>query len=276
MNRLPIMFVALAACSFGAPALAQHQDVALLVDGEGGRFVTGAVDFDQGGGVLEGVRVFCRDFGEAGQPQFTDDPGFSSPDGSLPANMLVGFDLVDALRVWDAAAQDFETVAPETISVNKFAAVATTPASPEGFAPGFWFAATGVSGGMHEHINYFLNAPAGNAIFLLTMALRTDHPTFEDPAPIFIIFNHNAPDAEAQMALAKAHVENLIAPPACSGDIDGDNDTDVLDFAQFLTEFGTDVEPGTGADLNADGSVDVLDFALFVADFGCPEGGPGT
>lgn len=275
MHRLPLVLGLSLLPVLGAPALGQHQDVALLLDEAEGRFFTGIEDFDQGG-LVENVRVFCRDFGEAGQPQFTDDPGFSSPDGALPEDMLVGFDLVDALRVWDPTAQDFDTVASTTISINKFSAVATTPASPGGFAPGFWFASTGGSGGMHEHVNYFLNAPAANAIFMLTMALRTDHPTLEDPAPIFIIFNYNAPDAEAQMALAKAYVESLIAPPACSGDIDGDHDTDVLDFAAFLVEFGDTVEPGTGADLNADGSVDVLDFALFVADFGCPEAGPGT
>jgi len=268
MNRSTLVPALLFLPMLCSGALAQHHDIALFVDEQANRFVTGAQDFDQGG-VVEDVRVYCRDFGEAGQPQFTDDPGFSSPDGALPANILVGFDLVDALRVWNPAEQNFDAVALETISVNKFAAVATTPASPGGFTPGFWFASTSSSGGMHEHINYFLNAPAGNGIFLLTLALRTDHPTIEDPEPIFIIFSHNAPDAEAQLEAARAYMENLLAPPGCPGDIDGDGDTDVLDFAEFLVVFGTDVDPGTGADLNADGRVDVLDFAAFVADFGC-------
>ncbi len=56
----------------------------------------------------------------------------------------------------------------------------------------------------------------------------------------------------------------------CIGDFDADTDTDVLDFAVFLTDlFGHAVTPGDPGDLNGDGSIDVLDFALFVADFGC-------
>jgi hypothetical protein len=58
--------------------------------------------------------------------------------------------------------------------------------------------------------------------------------------------------------------------PACSGDIDGDGDTDVFDFAILALNFGTasGATPGQG-DLDGNGSVDVFDFAIFAADFGC-------
>jgi hypothetical protein len=60
------------------------------------------------------------------------------------------------------------------------------------------------------------------------------------------------------------------APPVvCEGDIDGDNDTDVFDFAEFLTGFGMMVEPGTQGDYDGSGEVDVFDFATFLGDFGC-------
>ena len=58
-------------------------------------------------------------------------------------------------------------------------------------------------------------------------------------------------------------------PPACAGDVDADNDTDVFDFAAFAGSFGTTVTPFTGADLDGDGIVTVLDFATLAADFGC-------
>lgn len=61
----------------------------------------------------------------------------------------------------------------------------------------------------------------------------------------------------------------VVVPPPCAGDLDADYDTDVLDFATFLTSFGTTVTPGEGADFDASGEVDVLDFAIFVTDFGC-------
>ena len=59
-------------------------------------------------------------------------------------------------------------------------------------------------------------------------------------------------------------------PPICAADLDGDNDTDVLDFALFVAAFGSDGhEPFTGGDLDGDGDVDVLDFGAFLIDFGC-------
>ncbi len=62
------------------------------------------------------------------------------------------------------------------------------------------------------------------------------------------------------------------APPpvcGCIGDIDGDCDTDVFDFAVFAGNFGQIVPPGTGGDMDGDGDVDVLDFGLFGGNFGC-------
>ena len=61
----------------------------------------------------------------------------------------------------------------------------------------------------------------------------------------------------------------LVPPPACIGDLDGNNTTDVLDFAIFSAAFGTFVTPGTPPDYDADGQVTVLDFATWVGDFGC-------
>ena len=65
----------------------------------------------------------------------------------------------------------------------------------------------------------------------------------------------------------------IVAPPSCPGDLDGDTDTDVLDFALFVGAFGSslgDPEFLPEADLDGSDSIDVLDFSLFVADFGCP------
>ena len=66
----------------------------------------------------------------------------------------------------------------------------------------------------------------------------------------------------------------IVAPPSpCPGDLDGDGDTDVLDFAIFSTNFGaTGLPPFTGGDSDGDGDVDVLDFANFATNFGCGTG----
>jgi hypothetical protein len=59
-------------------------------------------------------------------------------------------------------------------------------------------------------------------------------------------------------------------PPTCTGDFDGSGTTDVLDFSEFLSGFGSSgLIPHTGADLDGDGDVDIFDFAEFVASFGC-------
>lgn len=65
----------------------------------------------------------------------------------------------------------------------------------------------------------------------------------------------------------------LVSPPVtCSGDVDGDNDTDVFDFNAFASRFGDQgVERWTSGDLDGDGDVDALDFNVFATDFGCPE-----
>ena len=65
---------------------------------------------------------------------------------------------------------------------------------------------------------------------------------------------------------------SVVAPPPCPGDIDGDDDTDVFDFALFAPAFGAslgDAEFNPNADLNADDTIDVFDFAILAPDFGC-------
>ena len=61
-----------------------------------------------------------------------------------------------------------------------------------------------------------------------------------------------------------------VAPPACPGDIDGDGDTDVFDFAILASNFGQSfIVPFTNGDINGDGTVNVLDFGTFAGNFGC-------
>ena len=60
------------------------------------------------------------------------------------------------------------------------------------------------------------------------------------------------------------------APPPCAGDLDGDGDTDVFDFAILASNFASVGNPPfTNGDLDGDGDVDVFDFAIFAADFAC-------
>ena len=59
-------------------------------------------------------------------------------------------------------------------------------------------------------------------------------------------------------------------PPSCIGDLDGDGDTLLSDFAILAANFGrTDLPPNTGGDFTGDGAALLEDFAIFAADFGC-------
>ncbi|MEO1129683.1 MAG: S8 family serine peptidase [Planctomycetota bacterium] len=76
-------------------------------------------------------------------------------------------------------------------------------------------------------------------------------------------------------ALEISRTECVAAPPACPGDVDGDNDTDLADFTDLASNFGATGLPfGSGqsrslGDLDDDGDVDLQDFTLLSQDFGC-------
>jgi murein tripeptide amidase MpaA len=61
-------------------------------------------------------------------------------------------------------------------------------------------------------------------------------------------------------------------PPACVGDLNGDNAVNTADLTAFLGAFGTTVTPGTSGDLNGDGAVNTTDLTTFLGRFGqsCP------
>ncbi|MFM9958394.1 MAG: PKD domain-containing protein [Phycisphaerales bacterium] len=63
---------------------------------------------------------------------------------------------------------------------------------------------------------------------------------------------------------------NTAPPPACPGDLDGDNDRDTVDLVSFLGDFGTLVPPFTSSDFTGDGQVNTADLVFFLGRFGVP------
>lgn len=61
----------------------------------------------------------------------------------------------------------------------------------------------------------------------------------------------------------------IAVPPSCAGDLDADQDVDVLDFGIFSGNFGAGpgATPSQG-DLTGDGFIDVFDFSVFAGNFG--------
>ena len=265
---MPLISLAAVTLASAAIATDPHTDVLLRLPPGGTRFTTGAYDFNGGQVVATDARVFRGAFGEAGQPDFTDDPGFTAPSGSLPTAMLVGFDIVDAVRIWDGA--DFDALSPSTITCERFTSFVTSPPGAGQTAPGFWLDTTGGSGGVHVHMSYYLDPPVNPGVYLLTLAVRTNHPTIENPEPIFIVFDASNAGGSAEVDAAVAYVEALLAPePTCPGDVNGDGFTNAADFTILAGNFGSSVANGTGGDLNDDGLVNASDFVILAGDFGC-------
>jgi len=61
---------------------------------------------------------------------------------------------------------------------------------------------------------------------------------------------------------------NLFESPACTGDLDGDGDTDQADLGILLADWGCTGGDCPG-DLNADGNTDQADLGILLADWGC-------
>jgi len=266
---IPPLALALALVAAPGVRADAHVDVLLVHAPGASQFTTGTYDFNNPADpIVSDARVFSGAFGEAGQPDFTDDPGFTAPSGSLPTNMLVGFDIADAVRLWDGSG--FDAISPSTITCERFTSFVTSPPGANQVAPGFWLDTTGSSGGIHVHMSYYIDPPASPGIYLLTLRVRTNHPSIGNPEPIFLVFDNSNPGGDAEVDAAIDYLESLIAPPpACTGDVNGDGRTNVADFNILASHFATPVPPHTNGDLTGDGFVNVADFNLLATDFGC-------
>jgi len=273
-----ITLAAFCALAAAAGASSDHRDV--HVTEEDGRLVTGAVAFDEPGQpVTAGVRIFTRDMGELGVPEYTDDPGFNAFSGTLTEDMDVFFDVTDALRLWDPVAGNFDAVAPVQLEISRFDYVGLTPESAGGFLDGPRIADTGAVGGFHQHFDYFLLTPAPSGIYLLTIVLHTDNAAVGPSEPAFVLFRYQDPadpDPPIPFDEPVAFLEAQLAPPdPCPGDVDGDGSTNLADFGVMGANFGASGLPhGNGesrhlGDLDDDGSVNLADFAILGAGFGC-------
>lgn len=252
---------------FQSAAMGQagHSDVQLLV--EENRVVTGLVDLDQPGNpVLPGVRVFWKNLGEGFTPFFTDDPGYNASAGTFPQGTLIGFNIVDALRKWDPQSGDFETVPPESMLINLSTATRTTPPTPGGFVAGFNFAAVGASGGVHQHLNYFLNSPQSDGVYRLSLEI-TASGGIQNSEPIYILFNQG--DGEAnELEGAIAYMQAFVSPPGCDGDADGSGTVDVDDLTFVILRLGAAAPEDDGADVDGSGIVDVDDLTYVILRLG--------
>lgn len=154
-------------------------------------------------GVADG-RIFTHDrvYGlELGEdvPDVAD-LGFDSEAGTFPVPGKVGFDILDALRVWDGGS--FDTIAAPTMTLSYSTLSATTPATAGQVVSGFDLAADAVNspGKWHRHLAAALDAPATDGIYLLMLQLHSTADGIQPSLPFWVVFNQNGDEAAHEAA----------------------------------------------------------------------------
>lgn len=187
-----LAFAMVLACA--GVASAQHQDVVIT-----------AVD----GVLTTQSRVYGADLGEI-VPNFGDEPGYESE--TLPAFAGIGFDLLDAARVWDGS--DFDAVSASTVRFDLAPGVPGSPSVATPVAPasvaGFVIATADEFGSLHQHLGMTLNSPADPGIYLVQLRLWESTGALAASAPIWFVLNNGADEAEHDAAMAYA--ETVIVP----------------------------------------------------------------
>lgn len=289
-----------AACAIvAAPSFAQDENDVLMcvVAGQPALLATGSID-SINGNLAVGARVFRESTETPGNDDWRGDEGFfavtdpeSLPDGYVPMPGLtdIRFDFkafaigatTSNLWYWDpAASSQVQFVVPtdgQRLSFRK-SPVAVFNSTVTGTAvdvAGFVIDRTSTSGLIHRHLTLVLDdsdtdpgTPVRTGIYLVAVHLST--ASAGAPLIYEVINGGMGPTGEAFLDQAVEFVEDLIVPPpACPGDVDGDNDVDLTDLASLLSNFG--VASGAAreqGDLDGDGDVDLTDLATLLANFG--------
>ncbi|MFG0252780.1 MAG: hypothetical protein ACF8NJ_07910 [Phycisphaerales bacterium JB038] len=209
MTRLYVSTVALCALSLTTPAFAQHGhggDIAVGLEGD--QLIIGMMEDD---GPEWGHVVFASEFGELpGQPNFADEPGFDSPEGLFQEGDEIGFDINRALRLWDGA---FDTISPSALEVALGPLNVLTPPN-DIVTPGFVFAVIDDHQHLHQHLDFTLQAPADEAVYLLELSLWSNN--YLDSEPFWIVFNKGMDEPTHDAAIDWVW-DNLVPAPGTAG-----------------------------------------------------------
>ena len=165
----------------------------------------------------------------------TDEPGFNSEPGTFAGGIAVGFNILDALQLWNGSA--FEPLLPateETVIVSFLQRMSQTGS---GFVAGFELPIAN-DGSWHRHLMFTLissdlNDPC-SGIYLLALELYSTSPQVKGSYPVYIVFNV---DGQPNHENAVEWVHENLASPVCirrpAGDLNGDCAVDFQDFALF-------------------------------------------
>jgi hypothetical protein len=187
---------AVAALAGSASAIIPEGDVTPYI--EGGVLKTGLVSED-GLDFTPNVRVFFAELGED-VPNFTGEPGWQAEDGTFAPDGIFQFQITRALRKWNGS--DFSTV--EGAMRLSFGPL-TPVESPFADVPVQGFdLPIDEEGGVHDHPDYELLAPAADGVYLLELTFAVPGQNLGPTAPIWILFGQNASEEVAEAAFEYA------------------------------------------------------------------------
>lgn len=194
----------LPACIASAALGQVHQDI--YVGLAGGAVTIGGISED-GSVISPGVRVFGADLGEAGIPNFADEPGMQSPDGTFAAGTSLRLNVGRAVRQWNGT--DFLDMSSATFTIAFGPASFVTPAT-DSIVQGFSLVADD-EGGLHDHPDYTLNG-GGDGIYLLEMFVDSASGDYGASDRYWIVFNNNLDEDDHDLAIDWVN-DNLVPTP---------------------------------------------------------------
>lgn len=176
---------------------------------EGGQIKTGLISEDETTSIPN-VRVFFAELGED-VPNFTGEPGWLAPDGTLPADALFTFQINRALRVWNGS--DFSTLSG-TMELTYGTLPAVQSPLTDIVVNGFGLPIDD-EGGLHDHPDYELLAPASDGVYLLDISFAIPGSNLLPSEPVWILFGQNVSEevAEAAFTYAQSTIPSPSALP---------------------------------------------------------------
>ncbi|MCL4220279.1 MAG: hypothetical protein KJZ65_02805 [Phycisphaerales bacterium] len=185
----------------------ENGDYGLVV--RNGRIVVGLGDHDTGTVTDLGARVFAAEMSFNGSVVASDEPGVFIPADEFAPGTGIGFDVLAALRVWNASGQHFHDVAGDAMTIEFGPNSVSTP-GVDGVVPGFHIVYTG--GVFDEHYDFLLPQSAAAGIYLLQLRFAATDPGIAASKSIWTVFNHGMSEQEHDAAIEWA--ERNVPSPA--------------------------------------------------------------
>lgn len=135
-------------------------------------------------------RVFVGDLEYHNGVVEGEEPGFLIESGSPLGGHQLGFNILKAARVWDVANQNFNTISPLSITIERsLLGAVTTPASdPTSPLTGLSFLVP--TGGADFHYDFILNGNT-SGLYLLELDMWSSASGIGNSLPYWIILNYD-------------------------------------------------------------------------------------